>query len=105
MRGMALSVERPAKRLRIVGKSNMQTALLGLLLADEDPDASREVYLVTLPHTETAGLTAPGTYKREGIRDAVLACCAAPEHDPAWLRRHPGFVAQGVEPKQMVIFS
>ena len=89
--------ERPAKRLRMTRKTNAQTATLSVLLEGEDTDAVRAVYLVTLPHPSSEGgaaggnLVAPGTMSREAVRDAVIACCRAPEHDPVWLRRHPGF--------------
>ena len=101
---------RPAMRLRLRGKTNAQTAALSTFLDGEDPDATRAVYLVTLPHPSHGGgpagasLVAPGTMSREALRDAVLASCRAPEHDPAWLRRHPGYVAQPVLVKQMVVF-
>ena len=90
--------ERPAKRLRMTRKTNAQTATLSVLLEGEDTDAVRAVYLVTLPHPSSEGgaaggnLVAPGTMSREAVRDAVIACCRAPEHDPVWLRRHPFFL-------------
>ena len=107
---MAMSVERPVKRVRINGKSTMQAPASGLDLGVEDPTAVREAYLVTFPHpsdgpgTNGGGLLAPAVYTRAQVRDAVLAACNAPVHDPAWLRRHPGFVAQAVPVQKMVIF-
>ena len=102
--------QRPAKRLRLTKKTNAQTATLSTFFEGEDANAVRAVYLVTLPHPASGGggagadLVAPGTMSREAIRDAVLTCCRAPEHDPAWLRRHPGHVVQPVLVKQMVVF-
>ena len=101
--------ERPAKRLRMTRKTNAQTATLSVLLEGEDTDAVRAVYLVALPHLSSEGgaaggnLVAPGTMSREAVRDAVIACCRAPEHDPVWLRRHPGLIAQPIFVKQLVV--
>ena len=81
-----------------------------MALLAEDANAPREVYLVTLVHPKLLA-TAPNavamalaTYDRSAVRDAMLACCQAPEHDPAWLRCRPGFRAQPVEVKKMVVF-
>ena len=107
---MALSVQRPAKRVRINGKTNVQTPVPGLALDVEEATAVREAYLVTLPHpldtgdANTRGLVDPGSYSRAQVRDAVLAACEAPAHDAAWLRRHPGFIPQPVAVRKMAIF-
>ena len=42
-RGMALSVDRPAKRQRLTGKQSLQTTLVKQVLGEENTDASREV--------------------------------------------------------------
>ena len=107
---MALSVQRPAKCRRVIGKQNKQTAVLSMALEAEDANAPREVYLVTLPHPCHLGtgahsaLVVLATYDRTQVRDALLACCQAPEHDPAWLRSRPGFRVVPVEVKKMVVF-
>ena len=108
--GMALSVQPPTKRLRATSKQNRQSAVLAFTLEPEDANAPREAYLVTLPHPAHMGtgadsrLVAPATYDRIQVRDAILACCQAPEYDPAWLRCRPGFRAQPVEVKKLVVF-
>ena len=86
-------MDRPEKRRRLAGKQSRQTALLELLLGEENAKASREVYLVTLPNTHKEGLKAPAAYTREQVRDALLDCCSTPEADPAWLASHPGQAA------------
>ena len=107
---MALSAQRPPKRVRLTCKTNMQSALLDSVLGGEEPSAAREVYLVTFPHpshaagASSAALAAPGTFTREAIRDAMLHACEAPVHDAGWLRRHPGFVPQPVEVRKLVVF-
>ena len=104
-RGMALSVVRPAKRRRLVGKQSLQTTLVKQVLGEENSDASREVYLVTLPNTHKEGLKTPAAYTREEVRDAVLDCCRSPEGDPAWLASHPGQAASPVGAKKLVVFK
>ena len=104
-RGMALSVVRPAKRRRLVGKQSLQTTLVKEVLGEENSDASREVYLVTLPNTHKEGLKTPAAYTREEVRDAVLDCCRSPEGDPAWLASHPGQAASPVGAKKLVVFK
>ncbi|CAK0839413.1 unnamed protein product [Prorocentrum cordatum] len=56
---MALSVDRPGKRRRLVGKHGQQAALLEQVVGEENRSASREVHLVTLPHADKEGLEAP----------------------------------------------
>ena len=76
---MALSVHRPAKRVRLSEKTNVQAPVHGVELDAEGTAAMREVYLVTFPHPTAAqqagpaARRAPGTYTREALRDAVLA--------------------------------
>ena len=107
---MALSVDRPAKLRRLRSKTNVQVFSLTEPLGDEDVNAVREVYLVTCPHPKEATskegvpLVAPGTLRRQALRDAVLRCCQEPEYDPAWLRWHPGFVAAPVPVRMLVVF-
>ncbi|CAK0902955.1 unnamed protein product [Prorocentrum cordatum] len=102
---MALSVDRPEKRRRLVGKQSQQTALLEHVLGEENRNASREVYLVTLPHTDKEGLRAPAAFSREEVRDAFLDCCGAPDADPAWLASHRGQGAAPVGVKKLVVFK
>ena len=107
---MASAPQSGVKRLRIYGKTSAQTAALSFFLEGEDPDASRAVYLVTFPHPGADGaapvpnLVAPGTLSREQLRDAILASCRAPEYDPTFLHRHPGFVVRPLPVKQLVVF-
>ena len=85
---MALSVHRPAKRVRLNEKTNMQAPVEGVELGAEDTAAVRQVYLVTLPHPSErqragpAALRAPGTYTREELRDSILDACNAPSMTP-----------------------
>ncbi|CAK0835089.1 unnamed protein product [Prorocentrum cordatum] len=102
---MALSVDRPEKRRRLVGKQSQQTALLEHVVGEENRNASREVYLVTLPHTDKEGLRAPAAFSREEVRDAFLDCCGAPDADPAWLASHRGQGAAPVGVKKLVVFK
>ena len=105
-----MSVARPAKRIRLTRKQNIQGFSLAGVLEDENGDAVRQVYLVTLAHPqgptsrEGLPLKAPSEYDRAGARDAILKCCAEPEYDPRWLSRHPGFVAQPVPVDKLVVF-
>ncbi|CAK0810004.1 unnamed protein product [Prorocentrum cordatum] len=95
----------PEKRRRLVGKQSQQTALLEHVVGEENRNASREVYLVTLPHTDKEGLRAPAAFSREEVRDAFLDCCGAPDADPAWLASHRGQGAAPVGVKKLVVFK
>ena len=75
------------------------------LSPEERKNASREVYLVTLPHTDKDGLKAPGDYTREQVRDAFLDACGAPEADPVWQQSNPGRAVAPVGAKKLVVFK
>ena len=103
-----LSVDRPAKRLR--GKQPVQAYTAGQVLAGENPNAVKRTYLVTLSHPRAARsadgvpLRAPKEFSREAVRDLVLRCCREPDHDPSYLRMHPGFVPVSFGVLNLVVF-
>ena len=103
-----MSLSRPAKRLR--GKQSLQAWHLDEPLQGENKDATKEIYLVSLPHPKQlatrdgVALRAPSTYTREEIRDAILDVCVAPAYDAAFLRRMPGFVVRAVPVRKLVVF-
>ncbi len=84
---------RKVRRLR--GKTDVQEFVGDLVLADEESNAVRAVYLPSFPHPtlprskEDVVLVAPGTLNREQVRGAVLRACAEPEYEEAWLPLHP----------------
>lgn len=109
---MALSVHRPAKRLR--GKTPPPVAPQVPLAAPPQLDPERAqarqlVYLVTASHPRaqrsTCGvlLRAPNTYSREWLRDAFLDAAARPVYGDVGNRaRH---AAGSVRPAKMSVFK
>ena len=98
----------PTHRLRI--KTNLQGFCLATPLPEEDPAASRAVYLVTFPHVQQAQsaggvpLKAPGDFSRQQIASAIRSACDEPMHDPRWLARRSNFVARPARPLKLVVF-
>ena len=78
----------PPKRLRLRGKQATQSALAQLpdFALEEDTNARKMVYLVTLPHPRSrlaadgTELVAPETLSKEQILHALLAACGDPEY-------------------------
>ena len=76
-----VAVAPPQKRRRYVGKTNPQVFCLWVLNADEEQDATRQVYLVTLAHPKVShsadgvALVAPSTFGRAAVHRR-RRCCA-----------------------------